>query len=326
VKNYNIETDDFKFSENDCILPGEPLPLDVSRGCIFACRFCQYPHIGKKKLDYIRGMSYIEEELLYNYEKFGTTRYYILDDTFNDTEYKMKEFYTMTQRLPFEITFTAYARADLIQRFPDTAYMLQESGASGMFFGIESLHPDASKIVGKGWSGQHAKQFVPSVYHDIWKKQILVHTNFIVGLPKEPLSSIQSTVDWYIQNDLHSIEFAMLTINGPDINSSKYTIESEFDKNYQKYGFEFYYSTKHKKMLWKNDCWDAYDAYHATKDFSEQVKPYRRTHAWLSQGMMWAGHSIQDLRNKKLIDLPTSVCDNFSVSAYKNYYNCIMQQ
>ena len=72
---YNIEYDDFKFVPEDVILPGEPLPLDVSRGCIFACKFCQYPHLGKKKLDYIRGMDYIEQELRYNYETFGTDKY-----------------------------------------------------------------------------------------------------------------------------------------------------------------------------------------------------------------------------------------------------------
>ena len=86
---YNIELDDFTFTKQDCILPGEPLPLDVSRGCIFACRFCQYPHLGKGKLDYIRGMEYLEQEMLNNYNNFGTTSYYILDDTFNDTEIKI---------------------------------------------------------------------------------------------------------------------------------------------------------------------------------------------------------------------------------------------
>lgn len=48
---YNIEVDDFKFIPQDYILHGEALPLDVSRGCIFACRFCQYPHLGKGKMD-----------------------------------------------------------------------------------------------------------------------------------------------------------------------------------------------------------------------------------------------------------------------------------
>jgi hypothetical protein len=68
---YNIELDDFKFVEQDVILSTEALPLDVSRGCIFACRFCNFPHLGKKKLDYVRGMEYINSELVQNFETFG---------------------------------------------------------------------------------------------------------------------------------------------------------------------------------------------------------------------------------------------------------------
>jgi hypothetical protein len=63
-KVYNIEHDDFRFSKQDAVLFGETLPLDISRGCIFACRFCQYPHLGKGKLDYTRGMEYIKDELI----------------------------------------------------------------------------------------------------------------------------------------------------------------------------------------------------------------------------------------------------------------------
>ena len=40
-----------RFEKNDFILPGESLPLELSRGCIFKCRFCQYPNIGKDKDD-----------------------------------------------------------------------------------------------------------------------------------------------------------------------------------------------------------------------------------------------------------------------------------
>jgi hypothetical protein len=96
-KVYSIEVDDFKFTKQHAVLPGEALPLDISRGCIFACRFCNYPHLGKSKTDYIRGMEYVKEELIYNYENFGTTNYMILDDTFNETLVKMDAFYKMVE-------------------------------------------------------------------------------------------------------------------------------------------------------------------------------------------------------------------------------------
>ena len=200
-KIYNIEYDDFKFTKNDYILPGEPLPLDISRGCIFACRFCQFPHIGKKKLDYIRGMEYIESEILHNYENFGTTSYYVLDDTFNDTEQKLSEFNKMVQRLPFKLTYSAYIRADLVHRFPNTVDLLRESGLTGAYHGIESFHPEASKLVGKAWSGKEGKEFLPKLYHDLWGKNVAMHCNFIIGLTGESKDSIKSTIKWFLKND-----------------------------------------------------------------------------------------------------------------------------
>ena len=51
---FDIVESDFRFIKEDCIRPKESLPLEISRGCIFKCKFCRFPHIGKKKNDYIR--------------------------------------------------------------------------------------------------------------------------------------------------------------------------------------------------------------------------------------------------------------------------------
>jgi len=46
-KTFSIETLGHKFIEQDCILPNETLPVEVSRGCIFKCSFCAFPLNGK---------------------------------------------------------------------------------------------------------------------------------------------------------------------------------------------------------------------------------------------------------------------------------------
>jgi len=301
---YNIEIDDFKWTKQDGILPGEPLPLDISRGCIFACRFCQYPHLGKKKLDYIRGMDFLKEEILYNYENFGTTSYYIIDDTFNDTETKMKAFYDMTQTLPFKITYSSYIRADLVHRFPDTAYYLKESGLYGAFFGLESLHDEASKTVGKAWSGKTAREFIPELYHNIWGHNVPIHTNFIVGITGETIESIDSTADWFIQNDLHSITFERLGLNGPD-DGPVWSIKSEFDKNASKYGFTMLPSQPNSIFAnWKNDNWTRDTAgYHADR-LNKKLADHRKIVTWTIPNVMWYGTSRDDIENKRRNEYP----------------------
>jgi hypothetical protein len=301
---YNIEVDDFKWSKEDGILPGEPLPLDISRGCIFACRFCQYPHLGKKKLDYIRGMEFLKEEILYNYENFGTTSYYIIDDTFNDTETKMKAFYDMTQTLPFKINYASYIRADLVYRFPDTAHYLKESGLYGAFFGLESLHPSASNIVGKAWSGKHAREFIPELYHNIWGHHVPIHTNFIVGITGETIESVDSTADWFIQNDLHSITFERLGLNGPG-DGPVWSIKSEFDKNSSKYGFTMLPSQSNSIFAdWKNDNWTRDSAgYHADR-LNKKLADHRKVVTWSIPNLLWYGVTKDEIENKRRNEYP----------------------
>ena len=294
---YNIEKDDFVFTKQDCILPGEPLPLDISRGCIFACKFCQYQHTGKKKYDYVRGMELLEREILNNYELFGTTYYFLLDDTFNDTQQKLEEFNAMTKRLPFKISYTAYIRADLVHRFPDTAYLLKESGIFGAYCGLETLHPSASKLIGKGWSGKHAREYIPELFHNVWNKEVALHTNFIVGLTHDTLKNVFDTAQWHIDNRLHSIGFDRLGIWGPGQNN-RFQIKSDFDKNPEKYGYIIDYNDNPSNPNWKTDNWTKDLAVKTMKKVSEIVAPYQKVSSWRAPTYNWLGMSREDILSK----------------------------
>jgi radical SAM superfamily enzyme YgiQ (UPF0313 family) len=323
TKTYNIETDDFSFIQQDCILPGEPLPLDVSRGCIFACRFCQYPHIGKKKLDYIRGMTFIEEEILSNYHKWGTTSYYILDDTFNDTEIKIKSFNEMSNRLPFTLNYTAYIRADLVNRFPDTADQLLDSGMVGAYHGIESLHPEASKLVGKGWSGKGAREYIPKLYHDIWDKKVAMQLSFIVGLTGETKEDVYNTSKWFIDNNLPSIRFNPLGLFG-DSPGSRKTIQSEFDRNSEKYGYTIHHVSSNGRTDWSNDLWTNKTANEVANQVMSQVKPYLKHNSWAVPGLLWYGHTLEQIRDRRHHEYDNDWIKKKTESLKKSYFEKII--
>lgn len=324
VPKYNIESDDFLFTEQDNILPGEPLPLDLSRGCIFACKFCQYPHLGKKKLDYIRAMEFVEQEILHNYKCFGTTSYYILDDTFNDTEWKVQEFYNMTQRLPFKIMYSAYIRADLIHRFPDTAYQLKESGLFGAYHGIETFHPQASKTIGKGWSGKQARVYLPQLYYNVWNAEVATHYNFIVGLTNDTKENIESTVDWFIDNDLYTMNFYTLQLFGDNNDKSLYTIQSEFDKNPEKYGYKISTPDQNQIVYWENDNWTTKTAEAFTKHLTERIVHKRKLLSWITLGMLWYGYSKETILSQPAEEYPWDEINSKSRDLYSQYYARIM--
>lgn len=313
---YTIDSDDFKWSKNDCILSGETLPLDVSRGCIFACRFCQYPHLGKGKFDYVRGMEYIREELIYNYENFNTVSYMILDDTFNDTEDKLQAFKDMTDTLPFKITYTAYLRADLIDRFPNTAYLLKDSGLFGAVHGIESLHPYASNLLGKGWSGKKAKEYIPKLYHDIWNGEVAQQLNFIIGLPKETKEDILNTVDWASSNNLYGMNLNVLGLF-PKENDSMYTITSEFERNSEKYGLFF-----DEKGQWYNETWTWETANDFRFEIWDKLKEnnLQKLNVWYLGNVMMLGYDKKYILNTPMKNFNQTVLMSLKHDKYREYF------
>jgi radical SAM superfamily enzyme YgiQ (UPF0313 family) len=301
---YNIETDNFKFTKQDCIVPGETLPIEISRGCMFKCKFCNHRNLGRGKLDYLRSFECVKEELLYNYENFKTTNYFVICDTFNDTEYKMNKWYKMISSLPFKINYFAYLRADLIDRFPDTAYQLKETGLFGAFHGLESLHPAASKVVGKGWSGRHAKEFIPKLYHDMWSGQVPQYLSFIVGLPGDTIESMSSTADWFIDNKLHSMWFFDLGLSTKQIRD-----QSEFERDAEKYGYRFDENQEWylPEMNWKQSV-------KIRDTLNKRLSPHVKTTAWTTMGLLSLG-----VEKTKLIE--TKWCDFDKGWVWKQKYN-----
>jgi len=301
-KNYNIETDDFLWHKNDVIQSNDTLPLDISRGCIFSCKFCNYPHLGKGKFDYIRGMDKLRNELIYNYENFNVTNYIIIDDTFNDSVFKLENFCNMTKTLPFKINYNAYVRADLCHRFPVMTDLLSESGLFGAYHGLESLHPLASKLVGKAWSGNQAKDYIPELYHNIWNKKIPMHLNFIVGITHDTKESILDTIKWFKENQLHSIKFDQLLLYGPDNNKNKLTILNEFDKNGPKYGYDFFDSDD--GIEWKNNNWNNISAYSFSTEMNELVREFIKAPSHISAALLSFGFTKDYIMNTLYKDYP----------------------
>jgi len=250
--------------------------------------------LGRGKLDYLRSMELIKNELLHNYEKWGITNYYVICDTFNDTEYKMKEWHKMVTSLPFKINYTAYLRADLLDRYEDVPYMLAESGLLAAFHGIETLGEKGSTVIGKAWSGKKARDYIPRLYHDIWGNKIYQTLSFIVGLPGDNKESINSTLDWFEQNDLHHMALHTLGMNQ---NGESKNL-SEFERNATNYGYTFPYQKR--PWAWVNDQWNYYDV----EILLEELTPRReaiiaRFGSWYTLMLMQYGFD-KTLFEKKL--------------------------
>ncbi|MGZ3660306.1 MAG: B12-binding domain-containing radical SAM protein [Bdellovibrionota bacterium] len=185
-------------SHKFAIQPGEALPIEVSRGCVFNCKFCYFD----KKESTRKPIGILRDEILRNYELFGTTVYSFCDDCFNDFRGKVDEVCGMLLKLPFKVEWISYARLDLAIREPDSLELMIESGARGLFFGVESFNWEVAKRAGKGVPTEKIKAFIENFHHK-YRDRCLLELSFIIGLPGETVESQLATEKWLLENPLY---------------------------------------------------------------------------------------------------------------------------
>lgn len=232
-QNFDFANSSFRWDERDCVLPGEVLNIEVARGCIFKCNFCSFPMIGKKKFDYIKDFEILKGELIDNYERFGTTRYFFSDETFNDSVQKVELIQKISQELPFKLEYFAYLRLDLLDRNPETIEMLYNSGLRYTHFGIETLNPAAGKTIGKSFTFEKAKKAIDHI-KQVSNGNLNLHGTFMVGLPHDTESSILETYKHIKSRDIALDSFYFLPLFIPRDPFP----QSEFGRNYSAYGYQ----------------------------------------------------------------------------------------
>jgi hypothetical protein len=233
------------YQPQDIILPGEVLPIEVSRGCIFSCSYCHFDLIGKRIGDWQKTVDSLKEELIRNYELYGTTEYMVSDELINESMPKMNLVHEAFTTLPFDIKYTSYARLDLIHAFPEQRDMIQESGAVSITFGIETMSEIAGKKAGKGLGPKRVKETL-NYCSDTWKSKIVTSSNFIVGLPGETEESLRSTVDWLVSNDCPLDIFGFTTLFVRSKTDGR--AESKIDKDPKKFNMII-----HEDKTWESE-------------------------------------------------------------------------
>lgn len=227
--NTEFKTSSILWHENDIITETSWLEIETARGCAFDCAYCSYPRRGN--FDSFKDPDSLREELIRNYEKFGVTRYNIIDDLYNDSKEKVRIFHEKVwSKLPFKAEWAASMRLDMLWSDPESAAMMKEDGCRFGQFGIETLHDVAGRKVGKGLGKKRILETLEFL-KPIWGKDLLISANFIAGLPFEPLDSIKETLEWSMTTDLlYNANWQQLFITAPEKVAPLTKIERDYEK------------------------------------------------------------------------------------------------
>ena len=250
--------------EDDFIQSHEFLTLELARGCQFKCRFCSYPGIGQKKGTYLRNFEHVKTEILYNYERWGTTSYFLTDDTVNEDQDKIIQLANFAQSLPFKLQWIGYNRLDLVGSRAGAPQILKDSGLISTFFGIESFNSVAAKAVGKPWNSKYGKSYLDTLARE-WGDDVTIHCSLIVGLPGDSPKHIIDDNEWFRNSGVKSWYHNALFLNrdGP---------VCEFDREAEKYGYSFT-----TQFIWSNEFFNLLSAKKLCARITHENREQRHT-------------------------------------------------
>lgn len=298
---------DFKLSTTsyttwDFIQPQETLNLEISRGCKFKCAYCSYPLIGQKTSNYLKQADVIHRELLENYERWGTTKYFIVDDTFNDSTEKMQMFADVSQSLPFELKFWCYLRADLLAAHPEQIQLLKDAGIAETYFGLETFNPKTAKFIGKGMVSE---RLIDTIYQckEIWGDRSYIASGIIIGLPYESTDTIYKAVDFFKRKDcpINLANTFPLSIIG-NHNTVKYMYMSEIDRNYSKYGY-YFPNPDINFFSWRKDDDTDINSYEQAEKLSQELNSTLKNESYRGDFYISSFNDLRLSNREKNLDL-----------------------
>jgi radical SAM superfamily enzyme len=297
VNNQKLET---IYIPSDFISPNETLVLEYSRGCIFKCKFCDFPLIGKNKNDYLREDEDILKELIRNYNQWGTTHYIISDDTFNDNELKVDSLLRISKQLPFKLSIMGFIRADLMHARGTTVDKLVEAGFKAMHFGIETFHPEASKLIGKAFSGSKMKEYLTGVKQK--HPNLFLHSSFIVGLPYEDEQCLEDTFNW-CDTSMVLDAWSTYPLNIPA--KSGMVLTSYFADNWRLYGYKKI-EEDDIRIIWENKHFNTYTSEKLSAELNAKKYNNKKINPWSAFSITAHGYDIDQLlkENKNNLDIP----------------------
>jgi hopanoid biosynthesis associated radical SAM protein HpnJ len=175
--------------------------LYSTRGCPAQCTFCLWPQTlsghawRKRSTDDVAAEMANAKKLFPNVKEF-----FFDDDTFNIQKARTVELCEKLKPLGLTWSCTSRVTTDF-----DTLKAMKEAGCRLLIVGFESGDPQILKNIKKGATVQRALDF----QRDCHKLGLVVHGDFILGLPGETRESIRNTIDFAKQLDCETIQVSI---------------------------------------------------------------------------------------------------------------------
>src|SRR5215813_2969364 len=173
----------------------------TSRGCPALCTFCLWPQTHSGHRWRLRSTDDVANEVRYAKEQFPHVKeIFFDDDTFNYRKERTIELCKKLKPINFTWSFTSRVTTDY-----ETLKAMKEAGCRLLIVGYESGDPQILKNIKKGATVDMAQRFTDNCK----KLGLVIHGDFIVGLPGETRESIRKTIDFAKRLDNETIQVSI---------------------------------------------------------------------------------------------------------------------
>jgi len=175
--------------------------LYTTRGCPAQCTFCLWPQTlsghpwRKRSTDDVAAEMKKAKEIFPDVKEF-----FFDDDTFNIQKARTIELCAKLKPLGLTWSCTSRVTTDY-----ETLKAMKESGCRLLIVGYESGDPQILKNIKKGATVERARQFTK----DCKKLGLVVHGDFILGLPGETHETIERTIAFAKELDVDTIQVSV---------------------------------------------------------------------------------------------------------------------
>jgi hopanoid biosynthesis associated radical SAM protein HpnJ len=175
--------------------------LYSTRGCPAQCTFCLWPQTLSGHAWRKRSADAVAREMAQAKELFPHVKeFFFDDDTFNIQKARTIE---LCEKLkPLNLTWSCTSR---VTTDYDTLRAMRDAGCRLLIVGYESGDPQVLKNIKKGATVERARDFT----RDCHKLGLVIHGDFILGLPGETRETIRRTIDFAKSLDCETIQVSV---------------------------------------------------------------------------------------------------------------------
>jgi hopanoid biosynthesis associated radical SAM protein HpnJ len=177
------------------------MALYTSRGCPAMCTFCLWPQTHSGHRWRLRSADDIAREMAFAKEAFPYVKeIFFDDDTFNYQKARTIELCKKLKPVNFTWSCTSRVTTDY-----ETLKAMKEAGCRLLIVGYESGDQQILKNIKKGATIDMALRFTENCK----KLGLVIHGDFIIGLPGESRESIRKTIDFAKRIDAETIQVSL---------------------------------------------------------------------------------------------------------------------